>query len=102
MPVRHWAPFLRVAHRARSWHRAFPDTARTAPDGFRHVGLRAAVAPRPVAHRLRQSPGWPADRCPAAPTPTSPDLEIGRAHVRTSVTNAQLVCRLMLDKKQNT
>src|SRR3546814_18076685 len=56
------------------WHGAFPDTARTATDGFRHVGLRAAVAPRPVAHRLRQSPGSLADGCPAAPTPTSPDL----------------------------
>src|SRR3546814_4832165 len=27
--------------------------------------------------------------------------ENGRAHVRTPVTNAQLVCRLMLDKKNN-
>src|SRR3546814_2426229 len=27
------------------------------------------------------------------------DIEIGRAHVRTPVTNAQLVCRLTLEKK---
>src|SRR3546814_4876867 len=27
--------------------------------------------------------------------------EIGRAHVCTPVTNAQLVCRLLLEKKQN-
>src|SRR3546814_3646623 len=27
-------------------------------------------------------------------------LEIGRAHVRTPVTNAQLVCRLLLEKKK--
>src|SRR3546814_8731146 len=27
-------------------------------------------------------------------------LEIGRAHVWTTVTNAQLVCRLLLDNKQ--
>src|SRR3546814_2481417 len=28
-------------------------------------------------------------------------LEIGRAHVGTHVTNAQLVCRLLLEKKKN-
>src|SRR3546814_3076582 len=28
--------------------------------------------------------------------------EIGRAHVRTPVTNAQLVCRLLLEKKKQT
>src|SRR3546814_2456667 len=28
--------------------------------------------------------------------------EIGRAHVRTPVTNAHLVCRLLLEKKNNT
>src|SRR3546814_3642740 len=27
--------------------------------------------------------------------------EIGRAHVRTPVTNAHLVCRLLLEKKKN-
>src|SRR3546814_5580886 len=44
-----------------------------------------------------------------APHPTQPKplrrgsattkLEIGRAHVRTPVTNAHLVCRLLLEKK---
>src|SRR3546814_5239444 len=29
------------------------------------------------------------------------EAEIGRAHVWTPVTNAQLVCRLLLDKKHN-
>src|SRR3546814_5128424 len=29
-------------------------------------------------------------------------LEIGRAHVRTPVTNAHLVCRLLLEKKKTT
>src|SRR3546814_5927265 len=29
-------------------------------------------------------------------------LEIGRAHVLTPVTNAHLVCRLLLDKKKTT
>src|SRR3546814_7655384 len=28
------------------------------------------------------------------------EIEIGRAHVRTPVTNAQLVCRLLLEKKK--
>src|SRR3546814_8128337 len=30
------------------------------------------------------------------------DLEIGRAHVCTPVTKAQLVCRLLLDKQKTT
>src|SRR3546814_9214901 len=29
------------------------------------------------------------------------DQQIGRAHVRTPVTNAHLVCRLLLEKKNN-
>src|SRR3546814_5630746 len=33
-------------------------------------------------------------------TTTIAKLEIGRAHVRTPVTNAQLVCRLRLEKKK--
>src|SRR3546814_1195581 len=32
----------------------------------------------------------------------SEETEIGRAHVLTPVTNAQLVCRLLLDKKNPT
>src|SRR3546814_1659968 len=32
----------------------------------------------------------------------SPDDEIGRAHVWTPVTNAQLVCRLLLEKTHKT
>src|SRR3546814_10870359 len=32
----------------------------------------------------------------------SPGYEIGRAHVRTPVTNAHLVCRLLLAKKHST
>src|SRR3546814_2088850 len=35
------------------------------------------------------------------PSPTLGACEIGRAHVRTPVTNAHLVCRLLLEKKQN-
>src|SRR3546814_9842812 len=37
---------------------------------------------------------------PADPRRSS--LQIGRAHVRTPVTNAHLVCRLLLDKKKVT
>src|SRR3546814_3931948 len=33
---------------------------------------------------------------------TARDLQIGRAHVRTPVTNAHLLCRLLLGKKKNT
>src|SRR3546814_1165405 len=32
----------------------------------------------------------------------SADMEIGRAHVCTPVTNAHLVCRLLLEKQQKT
>src|SRR3546814_10259383 len=35
-------------------------------------------------------------------TSTTTPVEIGRAHVCTPVTNAHLVCRLMLEKKNNT
>src|SRR3546814_5055419 len=33
---------------------------------------------------------------------TAGAVEIGRAHVLTPVTNAHLVCRLLLEKKKNT
>src|SRR3546814_3129054 len=34
--------------------------------------------------------------------PSFPDAKIGRAHVLTPVTNAHRVCRLLLEKKNNT
>src|SRR3546814_9192315 len=37
---------------------------------------------------------------PPLPSPVGAGGEIGRAHVRTPVTNAHLVCRLLLEKKQ--
>src|SRR3546814_4366782 len=37
-----------------------------------------------------------------AMAPNVPTLKIRRAHVSTPVTNAQLVCRLLLEKKQKT
>src|SRR3546814_9820394 len=37
----------------------------------------------------------------AAKAGEAPDEEIGRAHVRTPVPNAHLVCRTLLEKKNN-
>src|SRR3546814_4273779 len=39
---------------------------------------------------------------PLADWPLSYRIQIGRAHVCTQVTNAHLVCRLLLDKKKTT
>src|SRR3546814_8944527 len=49
-----------------------------------------ALDPVPLAQALI--------RCPSV---TPEDKEIGRAHVWTPVTNAHLVCRLLLEKKKN-
>src|SRR3546814_1168937 len=57
---------------------AMPDQAQAAP--------ASVVAPLPAAPRFTSS------QIEAA-------KEIGRAHVRTPVTNAHLVCRLLLEKK---
>src|SRR3546814_8204659 len=40
------------------------------------------------------------DHARSAPRRPQVDQQIGRAHVCTPVTNANLVCRLMLDKKK--
>src|SRR3546814_4105724 len=45
------------------------------------------------ASHLRAGRGWPRDHL------SVPAAEIGRAHVCTPVTNAHLVCRLLLEKK---
>src|SRR3546814_1719895 len=53
--------------------------------------------------RVRSAAGAP--RQPAAARPLGLSRrqgEIGRAHVCTPVTNAHLVCRLLLEKKKNT
>src|SRR3546814_8041769 len=55
-----------------------------------HRHYRRAVRPRP--------PATAAVRCDRRP---DRGIEIGRAHVCTPVTNAQLVCRLLLEKKKN-
>src|SRR3546814_7449780 len=49
-----------------------------------------------------QLPDWITARAPAAPPVdylAVARAQIGRAHVRTPVTNAHLVCRLLLEKK---
>src|SRR3546814_7664458 len=56
--------------------------------------LRGACASRPDRRRGVR------DRRP--PCRSGWRGEIGRAHVRTPVTNAQLVCRLLLEKKNTT
>src|SRR3546814_7883472 len=42
---------------------------------------------------------YPPSRLGYDPQSTSIDTQIGRAHVCTPVTNAHLVCRLLLEKK---
>src|SRR3546814_4123175 len=49
----------------------------------------------PVRYSTIREYGTSAEAPPA-------DRQIGRANVRTPVTNAQLVCRLLLAKKQHT
>src|SRR3546814_8268348 len=51
-----------------------------------------------LAHRVAHAP----DHVTAAAIdPPGGEDEIGRAHVRTPVTNAHLVCRLLLEKQKN-
>src|SRR3546814_10643206 len=51
------------------------------------------VSPRPDACRRRRNSGWGCCRRDCAP-----GTKLGRAHVCTPVTNALLVCRLLLAK----
>src|SRR3546814_9047388 len=48
---------------------------------------------------LKDWPTWQTGENPP-PAPPEVEAEIGRAHVRTPVTNAHLVCRLLLEKKK--
>src|SRR3546814_7731796 len=60
-------------------------------DSYTHVALRgdrAWFADTDGVHELDVA------------DPTQPVQEIGRAHVRTPVPNAHLVCRLLLEKKK--
>src|SRR3546814_8175409 len=56
---------------------------------------------KPTTCGISIDDGWPSIAASASmpPTPQPSTPKIGRAHVRTPVTNAQLVCRLLLEKK---
>src|SRR3546814_3220818 len=57
---------------------------------------------RPPRNPARPVP-WGPKRCALLPLPVLlTQVEIGRAHVCTPVTNAPLVCRLLLDNKPRT
>src|SRR3546814_2066428 len=81
-----------------SWRfRTVPGVGGVAPT---YAFNRVARAAPPRSQRVpawRRNPAW---RAPAPASRGSPDMpkdrKIGRAHVRTPVTNAQLVCRLLL------
>src|SRR3546814_10672413 len=70
----------------------------------------SVASPMPSIFTISESASVPSVRhvrtpahAPARPSSTLPDAyacEIGRAHVGTPVTNAHLVCRLLLEKKQ--
>src|SRR3546814_7909273 len=53
----------------------------------------------PSASTMAAATGWRLSTCAPRLTSTIKGREIGRAHVRTPVTNAHLVCRLLLEKK---
>src|SRR3546814_1228349 len=73
--------------RARRRHLPLPPGRR---GGERHLGLRRR---RPPAVGLRAAGALQPDQR------VLPEGEIGRAHVCTPVTNAHLVCSLLLEKK---
>src|SRR3546814_5848798 len=53
----------------------------------------------PVTELPQPQPAGEMILAETTPYRAAPRVEIGRAHVRTPVTNAQLVCRLLLEKK---
>src|SRR3546814_7995117 len=61
-------------------------------------GRRSLVA---GDHRDGPEHGPEAGTAPEASEGADAHRQIGRAHVRTPVTNAQLVCRLLLEQKKN-
>src|SRR3546814_4532004 len=80
----------------------FGVIARTAADG---VDAQALEADLMFLLRLwddivAQARSAPAGALVHGDLPLSMRIQIGRAHVFTPVTNAHLVCRLMLDKKK--
>src|SRR3546814_6410185 len=90
---------------------AQPDTR----DGDRRSALDLFLEPRSIAvigasddptriggrtlFNIRQG-GFPGPVYPINPRRQTVPGQIGRAHVRTPVTNVHLVCRLMIEKKK--
>src|SRR3546814_8126240 len=86
-------------------------------EGWKWVAT-AVDLPWGVTNGLREIDGVPVPRTPEeearlaeleaeaekieAEWSDDPNVQIGRAHVCTPVTNAHLVCRLLLEKKTNT
>src|SRR3546814_1881963 len=74
--------------------RVYPGTAADGGDAAGHRGVRGGASDPARCDRLRCGQ---TDRAGAPGLIWQP--KIGRAHGRTPVTNAHLVCRVLLDKK---
>src|SRR3546814_4497239 len=74
----------------------------TLTDGGRNLAMAQRYLPEIVDGDKRILPidGKPVDYC-LARIPQGDEFQIGRAHVCTPVTNAQLVCRLLLEQKNH-
>src|SRR3546814_7351266 len=83
-----------------AWHMeqrdstTFSTSAKSAPDGSAAVSRR--VAGCALSQTMATSPAAAAAQVHHGPLPVL--CQIGRAHVWTPVTNAHLVCRLLLEK----
>src|SRR3546814_10468264 len=95
-PVRHERFALRPD--VRQTHGKGGHTRRTgASSPARDLACRPWPCVRPLEGDLRKAPRSIA--CRLKPCPIVPG-KIGRAHVCTPVTNAHLVCRLLIEKKK--
>src|SRR3546814_9687796 len=67
------------------------------------TGIADALAQAGLSPAQQRAYAWPRERMRRILLDfTLAESEIGRAHVCTPVTNAQLVCRLLLEQKTNT
>src|SRR3546814_8207373 len=109
MRISDWSPDVCSSDRAEAVCRHYLSRGRR-EGRYWIVGDVRNAAGRSMYVRLKDSPKGPAGKWTDAATGEHGDLldvireshglvEIGRAHVRTPVTNAQLVCRLLLEKK---
>src|SRR3546814_4424221 len=101
---------LRAAHLARAGRRGIAGGGQRRALDSEHgrqrlrLSARAAVRPRSPAHARRAGATHAQRHAPGAPGRPerrfAAGREIGRANVCTPVTNAHLVCRLLLAKKK--